>query len=225
MKLAPSACLLLASSAAAFVPAQQSRAFVTRQPPGLSAKAFEESEINTIVSSLPHLDANEKANLKSLLFKAGEVVPASSQEDVVVLSAATDTADLKEDSMRGESSIEIASSSESQEAPVDVVVEKQGAETSSTASETTSPAKEGGSVSGETSLEVASSSSSSSGETAAKQQDEVVASILQPNTPVESAPVDDVLASGGDAANNLVTEVLNSHSEVVEGVVNALSQL
>ena len=224
MKLAPSACLLLASSAAAFVPAQQSRAFVTRQPPGLSAKAFEESEINTIVSSLPHLDANEKANLKSLLFKAGEVVPASSQEDVVVLSAATDTADLKEDSMRGESSIEIASSSESQEAPVDVVVEKQGAETSSTASETTSPAKEGGSVSGETSLEVASSSSSS-GETAAKQQDEVVASILQPNTPVESAPVDDVLASGGDAANNLVTEVLNSHSEVVEGVVNALSQL
>jgi len=236
MKLA-SACLLLASSASAFVPAQR-RAFVATQP--LSAKAYEAVEIDSIVSTLPHLDANEKANLKNLLFKAGEVeVPPAAEETVAVAlsedvseESAPETVEVslkneEEESVRGEdsSSIEI-SSNESNEAPV-VVDEKKADVAPEAASETTIP-KESSSVSGESSLEVASTSSEASSETivqqAAKQQDEVVTSVL-PSTVAESAPVDAAVASGGDAVSNVVTEVLNSHSELVEGVVNTLSQL
>jgi len=266
MKLA-SACLLLASSAAAFVPAQR-RAFAAPRPATLSAKAYEADEINSIVSTLPHLDANEKANLKALLFKAGEVNPASTaasmaNEDVAVLAAdevsnsqddqqpveqvsvkneepSISAAEPKE-GMRGESSVEIASS-ESQDSPV--AVEDKPSSTVTTSETTTTPEESSSTVSGgeTSSLEVAGISDAPSSKAVAEavvetnKPDQVVASVLPSTTPAASAeaaaavsPVDAaaVASSGGGDAANLVTDVLfnSPHSEVVEGVVNALSQL
>ena len=197
-----------------------SHAFMVAPPRfhAVHALSASESEILEIVEKMPRLDAGEKANLKSLLYKAGDVHPADTVADVVVGTEETAPEPV---AVVDEAKEEILVSEESSPA-MEAVEVKEESVPEETPAETTLVSEE---PAVESTANIAAESP-----VAAESVPEGDAPIQIAQSVVDSAEQVDTAsqAIAGEDSNmlaDLVVDVVNSSSDLVDTVSTAISHL
>lgn len=221
MKLVLAATFALTGSANAFV--------VTSSPSKFTSSSLmaSEKDILEIVDKMPRLDAGEKENLKSLLYKAGDVHPdAKVPADDTVLAAVADETSTQATSDETFLMVEETPVDQSVEVPettieANLVAEETPVEETEASISSEPVAEE---VTNETLVSEAPSMEVASTVDTESVSEQMVKSLADAAEQVQ--PTAEVI-KGEDTTMlaDLVTDVVNTSSDVVETVSAAISQL